>query len=146
MYLGFTLNCSSSRLSHQHCPRTPPHPAWHEVINARVLIALSSVARLPILFLSSSSCRLDLCSLYLAQERDLCWVSLPWSLLCPLGHFFLRQALENRRKERTDSITQEKEVGLGCEGPAASLYRHLLATCLITWRSGHSSTSASGVD
>lgn len=67
----------------------------------------------------------------------MCWVPLLWSLLCSLGHFFLRQALENRRKEKTDSITQGKEVGLGCEGPAASLYRHLLAICLITWKRGH---------
>lgn len=48
------------------------------------------------------------------------------------GAFLPKADSENRRKERTDSITQEKEVGLGCEGPAASLYRHLLATCLIT--------------
>lgn len=80
-----------------------------EVINARVLIALSSVARLSILFLSSSSCRLDLCSLYLAQERDLCWVPLPWSLLCPLGHFFLRQALRTEgRKELIPSPKKKR--------------------------------------
>lgn len=87
--LGSVCLVASCILSHRH----------DEMINVWELMVPESVARLPIWLIALSSCRLDLCFLYLAQEKDMRWVPTP-GLCCVLWGVSSRE-----QKKRTDSIT-----------------------------------------